>query len=409
LHCRRIATIVGVVAMIAISVGTASSTSDALLSIEKSIRGVDAYAWAPTGSLVYATSDGTLWSAKGPDFAKSNPLVRVALPQGQKIEQIALSPDGRSIAVVSPRLVRPNYVWDTIWLVDLNTSQLRDLLPAGAPFGGSGRRTLRINRWFADGRIAFVMHCGTGCVGLHAVQTRGSQAYWDFCDASGSVFWSPAGKDAVVQNEGQTGGGGLGLVSASDGVAAAKGASYYRPRKECSSVFTVPFGRGLYFNSWFSDSKTVLYTDAGSNSGLLKLWNTLSGVRTTLVAEGSSGALSPDGRYVAFLDAVDKSATTGRSKPVLLKILDWRSKTIVASEEIPIVESPIQWSPSPSYLAILERDGKLLLAKLTPAGIEVRQTDLAEPEFYHELSWSPDGKHLTVWGEASGLKIFDVN
>lgn len=43
------------------------------------------------------------------------------------------------------------------------------------------------------------------------------------------------------------------------------------------------------------------------------------------------------------------------------------------------------------------------------AGIELRQTELEEPNFYHELSWSPDGKYLADWNEASGLKIFSSN
>jgi Tol biopolymer transport system component len=378
--------------LLAISAEPASSANArASLSFdEKSINGVDAYTWASKGStLVYATSDGTLWSVNGPDFATPTRIINIALPDEQNIRQIVWSPDGQNIAVVSPR---SNNLWDTIWLVNLRTSELRDLLPPGAPFGGPGRRSLRISYWFPDGRMAFVMHCGTGCVGLHAVQTQGSEGYWDFCDATGDFFWSPNEKDAVVENRGQTGGGGLGLVSASDGVAVATGASYYRPRKECSSVFTVPFRRGLYFNSWFPDSKTVLYTDAGLNSSQLKLWNTVSGVRTTLVAGGSSGALSPDGRYICFISPEHETATTRLSKRVLLKILDLQGKRIVASREIPTVLPAVQWSPSTSYLAVLTGEDKLLLASFSPDGIRVRQTDVTAAE----LSWSANGKYLAV-------------
>jgi hypothetical protein len=89
--------------------------------------------------------------------------------------------------------------------------------------------------------------------------------------------------------------------------------------------------------------------------------------------------------------------------------LDLRSNKILAFREIPNVQGPVQWSPSANYLAILARDGKLLLARITPAGIELRQTELEEPNFYHELSWSPDGKYLADWNEASGLKIFSFN
>lgn len=71
---------------------------------EKSINGVDAYTWAATGSaLVYATGDGTLWSANGPAFAKPNPINKIAVPNEHQIEQIVWSADGRNIAVVSAR------------------------------------------------------------------------------------------------------------------------------------------------------------------------------------------------------------------------------------------------------------------------------------------------------------------
>jgi WD40 repeat protein len=371
---------------------------------EESINGVDAYTWAAKGSaLVYATGDGTLWSTDGPDFAKPTPIIKIALPKEHQIEQIVWSPDGRNIAVVSPRL---NDLWDTIWLVDIKTLQFRDLLPSGAPFGGPGTRSLRISSWLADGRIAFVLHCGTGCVGLHAVQTQRNEEYWDFCDASGSFFWSTARKDAVVQNDAEgIGPVGLGLVPASDGVAVANGASYYRPGRECRSVFKGDVRCGTcgpseaepHFNSWFPDGETVLYTDEGLNSSQLKLWNTLSGVRKILVASGSSGALSPDGRYICFISPEHETTITWRSKRVLLAILDLRSKRIVASREIPNALPPVQWSPSVNYLAILDHDSKLLFASLRPDGMQVRQTEVTG----QELSWSPDGKYLAVRDSAS--------
>ena len=389
--------VASVVILLAISAEPASSANArASLSFdEKSINGVDAYTWASKGStLVYATSDGTLWSVNGPDFATPTRIIKIALPDEQNIRQIVWSPDGQNIAVVSPRL---NDGWDTIWLVNMRTSELRDLLPPGAPVGVPGIRALGISSWFPDGRIAFLMHCGTGCVGLHAVRTQGSEGYWDFCDASGSFFWSPSGKDAVVQNGGQTGGGGLGLVSASEGVAVVKGASYYRPRRECKSVFEVPFRCGLDFNSWFQDSKTVLYTDRGLNGDRLRLWDTVSGLKTTLVARGSSGALSPDGRHICFLSPEHESRTTWLSKRVLLEILHLRSRKIVASKMIPAVSASIQWSPSGNYLGVLARDGKLLLANLRPDGIRVRKTEVTGIE----MSWSPDGKYLAVLDRAS--------
>jgi hypothetical protein len=379
-----------------------ASNSNAHASInfdEKSINVVDAYTWASKGSvLVYATSDGTLWSVSGPSFAVPIRIVKIALPKEQKIEQIAWSPDGQNIAVVGPRL---NDLWDTIWLVNIKTSELRDLLPLGAPFGSPGSRALRISSWLPDGRITFVQHCGTGCLGLHAVQTQGNEGYWDFCDASGTFFWSTARKIAVVQNDVEgIGPAGLGLVSASDGVAVENRASYYRPRRECRSVFKGAVRCGTCgpsqvepnFNSWFPDSETVLYTDEGLNSSQLKLWNTLSGSRRTLVASGSSGSVSPDGRYVSFISSKHETDNIQRNDRVSLAIMDLRSQRILGSSEVPALRSAPLWSPSMRYLAGITENEKLVVARLSSDGVQARQTGITA----QELSWSPDGEYLAV-------------
>ena len=391
--------LISVFLILTIFLGTASIASDRLHSVEKSIRGVDAYAWTPTGgSLVYATSDGTLWSAQGPDFATAIRIIKIALPEEQKIEQIVWSPDGQNIAVVAPRL---NDGWDTIWLFNIKTSQLRDLLPLGAPFGSPGTRSLRISSWLPDGRITFVQHCGTGCLGLHAVQTQGNEGYWDFCDASGTFFWSTARKIAVVQNDVEgIGPAGLGLVSALDGVAVENRASYYRPRRECRSVFKGAVRCGTCgpsqvepnFNSWFPDSETVLYTDEGLNSSQLKLWNTLSGSRRTLVASGSSGSVSPDGRYVSFISSKHETDNIQRNDRVSLAIMDLRSQRILGSSEVPALRSAPLWSPSMRYLAGITENEKLVVARLSSDGVQARQTGITA----QELSWSPDGKYLAV-------------
>ena len=81
----------GLVLLLAMSAEPASS-ANARISFafdERSIDGVDAYTWAASGhALVYATSDGTLWSTNGADFAKPTRIIKIALPIGQQIEQI---------------------------------------------------------------------------------------------------------------------------------------------------------------------------------------------------------------------------------------------------------------------------------------------------------------------------------
>src|SRR5260370_4041541 len=108
-----------VVLLLAMSAEPASS-ANALSGFnfdESPIVGVDAYTWASKGSaLVYATGDGTLWSTNGPGFAKPTPIIKIAVPKERQIEQIVWSPDGRNIAVATPR---SNDLWDTIWLGDI--------------------------------------------------------------------------------------------------------------------------------------------------------------------------------------------------------------------------------------------------------------------------------------------------
>ena len=113
------AIVIGVVLLLAVSAEPAWSVNaqTSFKLDQKSISDVDAYAWAPTGNtFFYAMSDGSIWSVEGPDFATPIRITRIALPDEQKIEQLVFSPDGRNIAVVSPR---PSDLWDTIWLVNV--------------------------------------------------------------------------------------------------------------------------------------------------------------------------------------------------------------------------------------------------------------------------------------------------
>lgn len=250
------------------------------------------------------------------------------------------------------------------------------------------------------------MHCGTGCLGLHAVQTLRNEEYWDFCSASGPIFWSPDLKTAVVQNEAEDVGlQGLGLVSVSAGITVAEGASYHRAQQECKSSFKVCLGCSVQFNSWFSDNRTVLYTETTvfwiEKSPYLEwqlaLWNARSGMRKTLVADGRLGVVSPDGRYLSFIYDISQS-----SKQVFLRIMDLASKRVVASAEIPAVGSLPKWSPAGNYLAMFAgSESSLVIARFESGRVEVRQTKITG----QELSWSSTGKYLAVCDLGSRLTI----
>ena len=370
----------------------------------KSMGPTDAYAWAPEGNtLVYATHDGSVWSVKGPSFAQPSRLIKIDVPPDGDIEQLVWSPDGRNVAIVSPRSGK---LWDTIWLLDIKTLKLRNLLPLGDSIDVPGVRFLRISAWLRDGRIMFFMGCGTGCQSLHAVQTRENEQYWEFCYASGDFFWAPDQSIAVVQNEdGGVAPQGLGLVLASTEVAV--GELNYLPERQCKSTFEASLGESVQFNSWFSDSRTVLYSRANikDRRSQLNVWDTRSGSRKVLVADGSSGAVSPDGRYVSFI--YHKFGMNQSTKQVSLQIMDLGSKRVVASAEIPTVDSPPKWSPSMGYLAMVTfpSGDQVFVAKLGSHGVRVCRLNVKG----RDLSWSADGKYLVVSEferPGSGLTIF---
>lgn len=383
--------------LVVLTTGTARASGAAvrtgLYSRSKSITPADAYAWAPAANeLIYATHDGSLWHIKGPSFAPANRLIKIALPPGgYQIEQIVWSPDGQNIAIVSPRSSESG---DTIWLFDIKTLKLRDLLPS-YPIDVRRVRFLRISAWLRDGRIMFFTGCGTGCQSLDAVQTRGSKRYWEFCYASGDFFWAPDQSIAVVQNEDSgVAPQGLGLVSVSAEVAVGEAGISYLPERQCKSSFegTLP-GEVLQFNSWLSN-KIVLYSQINISSYGLNIWDIQSGSRKVLVADGSAGAVSPDGRYVSFI--YHKAGVSQSTEQMSLRIMDLQSERVVASADIPpAVNLPTKWSPAGNYLAMfvsVSGNDSLLIARFESERVEVRQTEITGDN----LSWSADGKYLAV-------------
>ena len=175
-------------------------------------------------------------------------------------------------------------MWDTIWLLDLNGAPIeKDLLPPGSPFQTPGSRALEISTWLSDGRIVFSMHCGTGCVAHYAVNAADG-GYQMFCVGKGPLYWAPDGKKAVIENDSSgPDAQGPGLVDASSATKLPPGEI---PFRACKSTFE---GDGRAddprdfprFKKWYPDSRHVLYSDL--THGTAKVWDTVTGQRTTLM------------------------------------------------------------------------------------------------------------------------------
>src|ERR1700719_3318756 len=113
-------------------------------------------------------------------------------------------------------------------------------------------------------------------------------SYQIFCIGSGEVVWAPDHKIGVAENYGSgLDPHGLGLVTVQSGVALAAGSTPFQYDRVCKSVFsggtrTNDLGELPEFITWLPDSRRVLYSNWRDDS--LRLWDTETGQRTTLIA-----------------------------------------------------------------------------------------------------------------------------
>jgi WD40 repeat protein len=248
---------------------------------------VSRISWSPDiKNLVLVTADGSLWIIKPAEYKHPKRLTGPIKSLGT----VQWSPDGRWLMVEGERPSdnRPDYTWGTLWLLDPEgKSPRKDLLPPGSPFKTPGSRWIQSAEWLDKDRVYFSMHCGTGCTGHYSINVN-DDSHQIFCIGSGQIEWAPDHKIGVAENNSS---GltpiGLGLVTVDSGVALAAGSSPFQYDRACKSVFsggprTDDPGEVPAFITWLPDSRMVLYSNSTDKS--LRLWDTQTGLRTTLIA-----------------------------------------------------------------------------------------------------------------------------
>jgi WD40 repeat protein len=397
-----------------------------------------AASWSPDGQrFAYATSDG-IRVVEAPDFTQPTQLVRTGHGGAHPIRQLKWSPDGQKLAFVSSR---PGDKWDTIWLTDVDGSEVRDLLRPGSGLNSPGTRSVQISAWLNNREIAFSTRCGTACLLLSTIDIANSQSR-RLCIAQGEVFWSPLKNQAIT--EGHL--GGLRVVEAS------------HSREECPVVLegcatrTPPWQGDEYsFDDWSPDGQTILYTgraqceahlveemDHPSESGSSLYRRAVgSGDREKLLPHAGWAAWSPDGTSIAFLlfgepryDEVRRIIGTDfeTGKPFRLYAGIINAATEVVRALVALGAEPFDaekphnwelfrpvWSPDSTRVVTRNLQKDLILIKVD--GSEQRRiTQEAQTEVDYEalrIQWSPDGKQLALWplgkyfsDESRGLGTF---
>jgi WD40 repeat protein len=248
---------------------------------------VSRISWSPDAkNLVLVTADGSLWIIKPAEYKHPKRLTGPIKSLGA----VLWSPDGRWLVVEGgrPSDNRPDYPWGTLWLLDPEgKSPRKDLLPAGSPFKTPGTRWIGNTKWLDNDRVFFSMACGTSCLGHYSIDVKNG-SYQIFCIGSGDIQWAPDRKIGVAENYSNgVSRQGLGLVTVNSGVTLTAGSTPFQYDRECKSVFS---GSGRpndpaefpAFITWLPDSRMVLYSNSTDKS--LRLWDTQTGQRTTLIS-----------------------------------------------------------------------------------------------------------------------------
>ncbi len=136
-------------------------------------------------------------------------------------------------------------------------------------------------------------------------------------------------------------------------------------------------------------------------------------VGTRIIDEHNSGkmnlapAVSPDGKYVAFLSekslfSVDLFLADAKTGRVIRKITGKVSNTHI--DEYNFIESAGAWSPDSKKFAfsVFNKGINRMLVVDVASGNIVDDVAMGKAEQFSNLSWSPDGKNIVFQGLAGG-------
>jgi WD40 repeat protein len=364
-----------------------------------------AFAWSPDGNrLLYADYNG-LWELPAPNFYHPVQLIRWHTIPGHYVTQISWSPDAKRVAFVSVRL---GDEWDTVWVANADGSKLHDGVPVSSPINSPGIRSMGIETWLDNQRIALAMGCGTGYVCHYIADTESGEAS-DLCSSTGPLFWSANKEYAVAENKANTGCSPQGL-----GLAFARNATPVLPDpqvgKECWSYFGGCLDRCCepprsepVFSAWqppavrYNWVEYVLYADRTEHGIDLKLWNVRDGTRSTLVEDAHDGQWSPNGKEIEFMLEGDPIYNpkkqllggTGTKGQTRLVVMEFPSRRVLAVTN-PLTS--VTWSPDSSSLTGIGTDGALYV--WSPAFPTIRPRKLKPG--VAGFSWSPNGDWIAV-------------
>jgi len=390
-----------------------SPVSAASAQVAKAIN-PGAIAWSPDGRrILYADPNG-LWATTPPDFRYPVELVRWHSSVGSDISQILWSPDGKRFAFIAQR---PGDDWDTVWIANADGSQLHDGVPVGSPITApGGSRAFEFEAWLDNQRIALAMGCGTGFV-CHYIANVESGEAGDLCSSSGPLFWSADRQVAVIQNNPTMGctGQGLGLVHARSAMPMR---SVPQLSGECESSFAGCLDKCCetsdrflpFFNEWQplgpdNLEKYVLYTEQLDHGSNLRLWETGTEQRPTLVANAHDGQWSPDGKETSFIlegepvyDLKGRLTGARAAKSSHLAVMQFNDRRFVA---LTVPLTSVAWSPASDALAGIGNDHALYvwspnISKAVPRKLKDRVSG---------FSWSPDGRWIAATGPAEWISV----
>ena len=119
-------------------------------------------------------------------------------------------------------------------------------------------------------------------------------------------------------------------------------------------------------------------------------------------------AVSPDGRYLAFLS--EKEPVYGRSFIWQITERDKLSEKLTSKvsnthiDEFNFIESAGTWSPDGKLFAfsVFNKGRNRMLVEEIPSGRIVQDISMGKAEQFSNLSWSPDGKSIVFQGMSEG-------